>query len=87
MTLFITSFSRSSSSGVLIRSSKPAEEEELLALFDGAKAEYAGQPERAKTMAENPIGPLPADADPAAYAAWTVVANVLLNLDETFLKR
>ena len=29
----------------------------------------------------------PTDADPAEYAAWTVVANVILNLDEMFMKR
>ena len=72
---------------VLIRSPRPAEELELITLYDDARNRYAQQPERAKSMAEDPIGPLPAGADPAAYAAWTVVANVLLNLDETFMKR
>jgi hypothetical protein len=38
-------------------------------------------------MATVPIGPLPAGADPAELAAWTAVAGVLLNLDETLLKR
>jgi hypothetical protein len=38
-------------------------------------------------MATDPLGPLPTslDADVADLAAWTVVANVLLNLDETFM--
>ena len=37
-------------------------------------------------MATDPIGNLPDGADPAEYAAWTVVANVILNLDEMFMK-
>ena len=41
----------------------------------------------AKALAEKPLGPIPPGADPAEYAAWTVVANVLLNLDETLTKR
>jgi hypothetical protein len=32
-------------------------------------------------MATDPIGPLPTGMDPAELAAWTTVANVLLNLD------
>ena len=38
-------------------------------------------------MATEPRGELPAGADAAEYAAWTVVANVILNLDEMFMKR
>ena len=38
-------------------------------------------------MATDPLGPVPSDvaADVADLAAWTVVANVILNLDETFM--
>jgi hypothetical protein len=38
-------------------------------------------------MATDPLGPVPADLDIdlADLAAWTVVANVILNLDETFM--
>jgi hypothetical protein len=32
-------------------------------------------------LATEPLGPLPAGADAAEAAAWTSVANVLLNLD------
>jgi hypothetical protein len=38
-------------------------------------------------MATNPIGPLPKGANAADLATLTVVANVLLNLDETLMKR
>jgi hypothetical protein len=37
-------------------------------------------------VATNPLGALSADADPAELAAWTVVGNVLLNLDELLMK-
>ena len=38
-------------------------------------------------LATDPLGPLPAGMDPVEMAAYTVVANVILNLDETFVKR
>ena len=38
-------------------------------------------------LATDPLGPLPPGADAADLAAWAVVANVLLNLDETLMKR
>lgn len=51
-------------------------------LFGEAIAEFAKNPDdKAKKMA-----PLDA-AEPVEFAAWTTVANVLLNLDETLMKR
>ena len=41
---------------------------------------------QALAVATNPLGPLPEGADVAATAAWTVVGNVLLNLDELLMK-
>ena len=38
-------------------------------------------------MATMPLGPLPAGIDPAEAAAYTLVANVMLNLDETLMKK
>ena len=38
-------------------------------------------------LATAPFGPLPPDTDPAECRLMTVVGNVLLNLDETVLKR
>jgi hypothetical protein len=65
----------------LVRLPRMAEVKRLVELYEGARADYQKQPERAKEMAgatEN--------GDVAELAAWTTVANVLLNLDE-FLMR
>jgi hypothetical protein len=35
---------------------------------------------------DSPLGGLPEGADPAEYAAWTLVAGTLLNLDEVLTK-
>ena len=59
----------------------------LLDLREELLADYRADPKKAAEMATLPIGPLPAGADPAELAAWTAVAGVLLNLDETLLKR
>lgn len=70
--------------------SRPATEPEvarLVKLHDSAQATFKADPEAAKKMATDPLGPLPATMDPADLAAWTTVANVLLNLDEVVMKR
>jgi hypothetical protein len=59
----------------------------LVELYRIAREEFARDPARAKLMAEQPIGPLPSGMDAVDLAAWTVVANVILNLDEVFAKR
>ena len=56
-------------------------------LYERARARFAQQPERAVELATDPIGPLPAGTDAVDLAAWTVVGNVLLNMDETLAKR
>ena len=43
-------------------------------------------PDRARALATDPLGPVDEEVDVVELAAWTVVANVLLNLDE-FLAR
>ena len=50
-------------------------------------ASFSADEEAARLMATEPIGPLPDGADAAELAAWTVVGNVLLNLDETLMRR
>ena len=41
----------------------------------------------ATALATKPLGPLPKGASAPDLAAWTVVANVLLNLDEMLMNR
>jgi mono/diheme cytochrome c family protein len=64
-----------------------AEVKRLVGLFVEAQAEFAKDPAKAKQMATMPIGDAPAGSDLADLAAWTVVSNVLLNLDELLMKR
>ena len=54
----------------------------LFELYQTAKSRYAAAPEEAQKMATDPLGPLPEGASAAELAAWTLVGNVLLNLDE-----
>jgi hypothetical protein len=48
---------------------------------------YRSDADSATRLATDPLGPLPDGMDVADAAAWTVVANVILNLDEMFMKR
>lgn len=59
----------------------------IKSLFESARARYDKEQEKALAMATKPLGPLPDGAGAIDLAAWTVVANVLLNLDETLMKR
>jgi hypothetical protein len=71
----------------LSRPGRAAEIRRLLRLFEHARDRYRKNRESAMAMATKPIGPLPAGADAAELAAWAVVSNVLLNLDEIMVKR
>jgi hypothetical protein len=71
----------------LIRPPREIETRRLVELFQIARDEFAKDRARAKQMAEQPIGPVPDGMDVVDLAAWTVVGNVLLNLDEVFAKR
>ena len=44
-------------------------------------------PKRPRSWRPSRSAAPPEGADPAEMAAWTVVGNVLLNLDEMFMKR
>jgi len=72
---------------VLARRPAPAEVARLVALHDDLVGDYRRDTAAATAMATVPLGPLPADlaGDTADLAAWTVVGNVLLNLDEAFM--
>ena len=71
----------------LARAPHENEVQRLLKLHDDAREEFKNDPKKATELATNPIGPLPPGADATDLAAWTTVANVLLNLDETMMKR
>ena len=71
----------------LARDPSDAERDHLLALVEDARLAFSNDPEAALAMATDPLGPLPEGQAPDELAAWTVVANVLLNLDEMVLKR
>ena len=58
----------------------------LLALYRQNLEKYCKDTLAARQMAANGLGTPPKELDTAELAAWTVVANVLLNLDETITK-
>ncbi|MSU50061.1 MAG: DUF1553 domain-containing protein [Opitutus sp.] len=72
---------------VLLRAPSQAELKPLIALYGDALASYSAAPDRATALIANAENPPPASLPPAELAAWTAVANVLLNLDETLMKR
>jgi hypothetical protein len=69
------------------RPPRPFEQTRLVKLFEVVSARYAEDPEAAMAMATIPLGPVPEGMAVVDLAAWTVVSNVLLNLDEMFMKR
>jgi Protein of unknown function (DUF1553)/Protein of unknown function (DUF1549)/Planctomycete cytochrome C/F5/8 type C domain len=63
---------------------RPVDEKQiapLRRLLDEELLQYKQSPEDATKLATQPLGPLPAGIDTAEAAAWTSVANVILNLD------
>src|SRR5262249_51120446 len=58
----------------------------LLRLYEENLAKYKQDLPAAQAMAKGGAKELPEDVDAAELAAWTVIANVLLNLDETITK-
>lgn len=71
---------------VLLREGTSDERDVLLALHADAVASWRGREGEALAFATEPLGPLPPEADPVDAAAWTAVANVLLNLDAVLTK-
>jgi hypothetical protein len=71
----------------LTRTPSETETQRLIALHDAVLPTYRQDEKKALEMATNPIGPVPKGGDVADLAAWTTVANTLLNLDETVMKR
>jgi hypothetical protein len=71
----------------LCRPPTKAEFSKTLGLYEKARERFASDPDKARNVATKPIGDAPAGADVTELAAWTLVGNVLLNLDETLMKR
>lgn len=71
----------------LLRLPTASEIAALRELYEDSHAQLGDQSAEAMQLATDPLGALPADMDPVDAAAMTVVCNVLLNLDEMFLKR
>jgi len=72
---------------VLARPPQPQEATRIVALYEKTLARFQQQPEQAKKMAAEPLGSPPVAMNVPELAAWTVVCNVLFNLDETLMKR
>ena len=71
----------------LARDPSDRELSRLADLYDDAHSRFATDADKARKMATEPLGAAPAGSDLVDLAAWTVVANVLLNLDETLMRR
>ena len=69
------------------REPEAAESSRLVQLFEQARKKLRGEPGQAKKLAADPIGLEPPGSDASELAAWTVLGNVLLNLDEALMKR
>jgi mono/diheme cytochrome c family protein len=70
--------------------SREADESEvatLTRLHGEALSVFKADPEAARKMATEPIGPAPEGADLTDLAAWTTAANVIMNLDEFLMRR
>jgi hypothetical protein len=68
---------------------RPPEAEQmkrLLGLFETELQHYRQAPPEAVKLATDPLGPLPTGMQADELAAWTVIANVLLNLDAVLTK-
>ena len=59
----------------------------LVGLYAKTLERFQADPAKAKDVATKPLGELPKEMDMAELAAWTMVGNVLLNLDEVLMKR
>ncbi len=58
----------------------------LCELYDSELNHYRSAKDDAVKLSTKPLGPLPDGLTPAEAAAWTTIANVLLNLDGVLMK-
>jgi hypothetical protein len=71
----------------LSRLPSKAELSSVMALYEKSLKRFRAEPAKAQDVATKPLGALPKESDAVELAAWTMVGNVLLNLDETLMKR
>ena len=71
---------------VLARPPEKSQITELKTLFETELTHYQDADQEAVKLATHPLGTLPGGLSAAEAAAWTVVANVLLNLDGVLTK-
>ncbi len=60
--------------------------DELISLLLAERKHYREDAKAAHALATEPLGKVPPGLDEPELAAWTVVANVLLNLDGVLTK-
>jgi hypothetical protein len=70
----------------LCRPPRQEQVEQLIGLYQGEIVHYREKHDAAVALASEPLGALPPGMNPADLAAWTTVANVLLNLDGVLTK-
>ncbi len=68
------------------RPAPPASVNALAGLLQTARREFRNDPDSARAFATDPLGPLSGNLTVEEAAAWTVVANTLLNLDGVMSK-
>lgn len=71
----------------LAREPSDKERRTLMELHAQALVELRQDAAKAQALATQPLGPVPEGADPADLAAWTAVANVVMNLDEFLMRK
>ena len=71
---------------VLARKPEAAEVNRVVGLYRRELENYTKDPKAAVAMANGGLGTAPSNLPAPELAAWTVVSNVLLNLDETLTK-
>jgi hypothetical protein len=71
---------------VLVRPPSEEEHEIVSQVYRSELEHYQTRPEKARLIATEPLGNIDG-VDYTSLAAWTVVANVLLNLDELVMSR
>ncbi len=70
----------------LCRPPSAAQVRHVMDLYQREEQHYRQNEKASLEIATDPLGPLPAGADAAKLAAWTVVANMLLNMDAVLTK-